>query len=145
MTRNELRLIIMLRRKRRDAVHAVPVVLGVVLAACAPNVGTADRIEDRDRLTGGQIRDTDTTDLYSAIQTLRPQWLGSRGPTSADDPTPTFAQVYVNGTLAGELDVLRRLNVQEIDHVRFWSPGQAATRYGMGHPRGIIEAVLRRR
>jgi hypothetical protein len=50
----------------------------------------------------------------------------------------------VNGTMAGDIDVLRNLNTQEIDRVRFLSPGEAAARYGMGHPRGVIDATMRR-
>lgn len=132
-------------RTRCSAIPAIALVVATLLPACAPRIGVADRSDDRSRLTGAQIRDTDTSNLYSAIQALRPQWLGSRGPRSASDPTPTFAQVYVNGTLVGELDVLRSLNVQEVEVVRFWPPGEAAARYGMGHQRGIIEATLRRR
>jgi hypothetical protein len=100
---------------------------------------------DRNRLTGTQIRETDAVNLYYAIERLRPQWLGSRGPTSASDPTPTVAHVFVNGTMAGNTEVLREIKTLEVEEVRFLTPGQAAARYGMGHPRGVIEATLRRR
>jgi len=95
-------------------------------------------------LTAAALMATDAPDMYMAIQSLRPIWLGSRGPTSASDPTPTHANVAVNGAIAGDIGHLRNLRIQDVQSARLLSPGQASARYGMGHPRGVIEIILRR-
>lgn len=115
-----------------------------MLLACA-SAGNSGDPGLRGELTHEVLLATDASDLFSAIQSLRPQWLSSRGPTSASDPTPTFAQVAVNGTIAGPIEFLRSLRSQDVQSAQFLAPGQAAARYGMGHPRGVIEIVMRRR
>jgi hypothetical protein len=52
--------------------------------------------------------------------------------------------VFVDGTLMGDLDFLRTVHVRDIEEIRFWTPGEASVRYGMGYPRGIIEVILAR-
>jgi hypothetical protein len=84
---------------------------------------------------------TNTSTLYDAIAKLRPDWLSSRGPVSASDPTPSSASVFTNGTLLGKVDVLRQMGTLDVTEVRYWDAGQASARFGMGHPRGVIEVT----
>ncbi|HSL71849.1 MAG TPA: hypothetical protein VK864_16495, partial [Longimicrobiales bacterium] len=84
-----------------------------------------------------------SANLYDAVEKLRPEWLTSRGPTSVTDPTPTMASVYMNGQQLGKAEYLRDVLVADVTEVRFWPAGQAAAKFGMGHPRGVIELTRR--
>jgi hypothetical protein len=115
----------------------------VVLAGCTSAAGRrnlASRSE-RDVLTREQLAATNSDNLYDAIDKLRPDWLTSRGPVSATDPTPTQPSVFMNGQMLGRLDALRELRLLDVTQVRYWSAGQASARFGMGHPRGVIEVT----
>ena len=95
----------------------------------------------RDSLSREQLQATNSEELYAAIAKLRPEWLSSRGPTSVTDPTPTTASVFMNGSLLGKVDYLQQMRVIDVTEVRYWNAGQASARFGMGHPRGVIEII----
>jgi hypothetical protein len=42
-------------------------------------------------------------------------------------------------SLLGKVEYLRQMRVLDVTEVRYWDPGQAWARFGMGHPRGVIE------
>src|SRR5688500_3562135 len=92
-------------------------------------------------LSREQLQATNSEELYAAIAKLRPEWLSSRGPTSVSDPTPTSANIFMNGTLLGSVEYLRQMRVLDVTEVRYWNAGQASARFGMGHPRGVIEII----
>src|SRR5687768_13823016 len=92
-------------------------------------------------LSREQLQGTNSDELYAAISKLRPEWLSSRGPTSVADPTPTSASVFMNGSLLGNVEYLRQMRVIDVTEVRYWNAGQASARFGMGHPRGVIEII----
>jgi hypothetical protein len=95
------------------------------------------------RLTRTQLESANSNNLYDAIAKLRPEWLSSRGPTSMTDATPTSVSVFMGGTMLGKADYLKQLTVIDVTEVRYWDPGQASARFGMGHPRGVLE-ILRK-
>jgi hypothetical protein len=115
-------------------------ILGVLLlVACS---GAATQSSGSGNLvTSEQLVATNSGSLYDALEKLRPEWLTSRGPTSISDATPTVASVYMNGTMLGKVDYLREVRVVDVSEVRYWPAGQAATKFGMGHPRGVIELI----
>jgi hypothetical protein len=94
-------------------------------------------------LTQEQIVATNSDNLYAAIAKLRPDWLTSRGPTSVTDPSMTVPSVFMNGSLLGTTDALRQFGLNDVTEARYWEPGQASARFGMGHPRGVIELTRR--
>jgi hypothetical protein len=97
----------------------------------------------RNTLTQEQLATTNTTNLYEAIEKLRPDWLTSRGPVSVTNTAPSVPSVYMNGTMLGKADYLREMRVLDVTEVRYWEPGPASARFGMGHPRGVIELSRR--
>lgn len=111
--------------------------LGCAGATTAGNPDTGGR----DSLSREQLQATNSEELYAAIAKLRPEWLSSRGPTSVTDPTPTTASVFMNGSLLGKVDYLQQMRVIDVTEVRYWNAGQASARFGMGHPRGVIEII----
>ena len=128
----------MTRRVRAAAL----VLLAVALSACGAaraNSGQASR----DLITSADIIRVNAQTAYDAISRLQPQWLGSRGPVSMTDPTPSQVSVYVNGVHAGGISYLQNLDVTLVDEMRYYAPGLASARFGMGHPRGVIDVRLK--
>ena len=115
--------------------------VAVLLATGCASGGTqtASPSGDRNMLTQAQLVATNSGNLYDAIGKLRPEWLTTRGPTSVNDPTLTSASVYMNGQQMGRAEMLREVRPMDVTSVRFFTAGQASARFGMGHPRGVIE------
>lgn len=135
----------------------VVVALALLLAACGGGAATGRGPEpvstatstrttrSSSVLTAQEIteRAPDATDLYIAIQSLRPQFLRTRGATSmqgSSDPV----RVYVGGVSAGGIEYLRNLKPAEIMLVRLLSPSDATTQYGTGHTAGALVVELKR-
>jgi hypothetical protein len=91
------------------------------------------------QLTRQELAEVTSDNIYDAIAKLRPEWLTSRGPTSVTDGTPSVVDVYMDGTRLGKADYLRQVRLLDVTEVRYWDAGQASARFGMGHPRGVIE------
>lgn len=118
-------------------------VTGLFLACASTTAQTGTTRGPRNVLTQEQLVTTNKTSLYEAIERLRPEWLSSRGPASATNLEPAVASVYMNGTMLGKAEYLREMRVLDVTEVRYWDAGQASARFGMGHPRGVIE-ILRK-
>jgi hypothetical protein len=121
----------------------VALVLCSVIGACAPapgatQAGSAPGARNN-VLTQAQLSATNSMNLYDAIPKLHPDWLSSRGPTSVTDATATSVSIFMGGTMLGKAEALRDVPVIDVAEVRYWDAGQAAARFGMGHPRGVIE------
>ncbi|HEX7118517.1 MAG TPA: TonB-dependent receptor plug domain-containing protein [Longimicrobiales bacterium] len=126
-------------RRRR----ALPVVaVAAAVAACATATNAAGPAS-RNLITAAELAETNAQNAYEAVRVLQPQWLQSRGPSSLTDMTPTGATVFVNGVEAGDASYLRNLGIQDIAEIRYYEPGTAAARFGMGHPRGVIDVILK--
>ncbi len=115
-----------------------------VLVSCA-GAATQGRPErsNSNLLTQQQLAATNSENVYGAIAKLRPEWLSSRGPNSVRDPTPSAVSVFMNGNLLGKAEYLRELRLLDVTEVRYWDAGSASARFGMGHPRGVIEITRR--
>ena len=118
-----------------------PFALSAGCASATSQSGT--NRETRSVLTQEQLAATNTTNLYEAIAKLRPDWLTSRGPTSVTNAAPSVPSVFMNGTMLGKAEYLREMRVLDVTEVRYWEPGPASARFGMGHPRGVIELSRR--
>ena len=117
--------------------------IATLLTACSRAMRQPRELRGRGTtVTQDELAATNSGNLYDAIAKLRPEWLTSRGPTSVTDPTPTAVDVYMNGILLGNVDHLREVRVLDVSQVRYWPAGEAAARFGMGHPRGVIELML---
>lgn len=118
--------------------------VALVVSACAMGGTTGDG-SDRNRITREQIEGTDARTAYQAVEQLRPNWLTSRGPTSVTNPAPTVPGVFRDGSHVGSLSYLEQVQVAEVGELRYWPPGEASARFGMGYPRGVIEIISRTR
>ena len=117
----------------------------VIVASCATGPGGSGERSDRRTLTASEISETDLQTAFEVVEALRPSWLRDRGAVSLSDPSPSVASVYLDGSLAGDIHYLRNVRAGDVSEMRFLPPGQAAVRFGMGHPRGVIEVVQKDR
>ena len=100
----------------------------------------------RNLITRAEIEESQAITAFDVIRALHPQWLRARGQTvGLANATPAAPTVFMDGTRIGELDVLNAYQVRDIEEIRYLDPGRAASRYGMGFPRGIIELISLRR
>jgi hypothetical protein len=94
-----------------------------------------------------ELAETNARTLYQALERVRPSWLTSRGPAgmgNVRESGEAVASVYVNGNRMGDIEFLRQYAVTDVQEVRFYEPGEAGARFGMGNPRGVIEIIPRR-
>ena len=106
--------------------------------AGATQQATSDK-PSRNQLTRDQLAAANTTNLYDAISKVRPEWLSTRGPTSVTNSTPTSVDVFMNGSMLGKAEYMKELGILDVTTVRYWDAASASARFGMGHPRGVIE------
>jgi hypothetical protein len=81
---------------------------------------------------------------YELIETLRPQWLESRGPTSAvNDPiTGSEPNFYVERSQVSASEV-RSIQAAQVQRVVALSAGQANIQFGSGNENGAIVFYLK--
>ncbi|HEX7051776.1 MAG TPA: hypothetical protein VF188_16340 [Longimicrobiales bacterium] len=113
-----------------------------LMTACASAMSGAGA-ESRNVITASDLAGTNAQTAYEAVRILRPDWLSSRGPTSLTNSSPNSVTVYVNGVEVGDAEYLRNVSVLDITELRYYEPGTAAARFGMGHQRGVIELKLK--
>lgn len=114
--------------------------VAVLLAACASG-GGAQRM-DRNLLTREQILETNRQNAFEVVETLRSNWLRSRGPTSLTSQDAQV-QVYIDDNRLGTVESLRTIATSMIQYIR-WYDGIAATgRWGLDHGAGVIYVSTR--
>lgn len=115
--------------------------LVVGLTACAQGLGGGTG-GDRDSISQQQLLDTGAADVHDAVRRLRPEWLLSRGPRSmVQDDSPALASVFMSGAHLGDVEVLRDIRPENVDRLQYYDAGSASARFGMGHPRGVIQVI----
>lgn len=116
-------------------------VLTSAAAACASG-GAGGPRTDRNLLTYEQIQETNRQNVYDVVESLRSNWLRSRGPTSLTQESAEV-QVYIDDTRLGGVENLRAINIAPVRYIR-WFDGIAATgRWGLDHGAGVIYVSTR--
>lgn len=126
--------------------RSIPLLLIAVFATsgCLPPPETANS-EDVEVISPDEIAQASQGgSAYELIETLRPYWLESRGPTSAvDDPiTGAKPNFYLNQSQITEQEV-RSIRAAEIQRIIAMSAAQANLRYGSGNENGAIVLYLK--
>lgn len=115
--------------------------LASFVAACASSGSGTARV-DRNVLTREQIQETNRQNAYDVVESLRSNWLRTRGPTSLTQQD-AVVQVYLDDNRLGGVDALRTINTSLIQYIR-WYDGIAATgRWGLDHGAGVIYVSTR--
>ena len=134
--------------------------LFVVLTAACTSAGgggeagnTAKVTRSSYVITAEEIATVDASTAFDVVQKLRPQFLRDRGSTSTrsgaaegtGQPGTTAAGVlvYIDSAPGGSVDALRGIAASSIREIRYLSAADATTKYGTGHPVGVIEVRTR--
>ena len=126
-------------------VPAVFVVLGLVLiGACSQAQPEGRPTRDRNVLTAAELERVAVETAYDAIQRLRPDFLRPRGRLSLENPAASLPVVYLDDIRLGGPDALRTIRVADVHEIRYLSASDATTRYGTGHPGGVIAVITRK-
>lgn len=111
-------------------VLAVLAVMGT--AGCASTAGGAAGARvDQNLITAEELAELRVSNLYDAIQRLRPRWLTIRSQQSLS--TTTSIVVYQNQTQLGGFDALRQLGLDAVSSIRYLDgPTASASLPGIG-------------
>ncbi len=119
---------------------AAPFVLQLLVGVSAAE---AQGRRNRNVITAEEIAKSTASDAYDLIRGLRPAWFVTRGAVSTD-PDAGGIVIYVDGIKQGYLPDLRSISVERIQECWFLDSRDATTRYGTGHPSGVIEITTKR-
>ena len=90
-------------------------------------------------ITAEELSESGESNVYLAVQRLRPQWLRSspRGATRLSGGEPPVV-VYIDATRFGTLSSLQSLQIGGIYEIRRYDASEATNRFGTGHTNGAI-------
>jgi hypothetical protein len=89
-------------------------------------------------ITRADLEDVSMRDAYEVVQRLRPAWLRARGRVSFQSSTAQNPVVYVDGIRFGSPESLRQVPADAVQDIRYLGASEATTRFGTGHPGGVI-------
>jgi hypothetical protein len=75
------------------------------------------------------------SDVFTTVQSLRPQWLVTHGQTSF---RRLELKVYLDGSLMGGPETLRQISTRSISSIRYLTGLEASGRWGLDHDQGAI-------
>jgi hypothetical protein len=118
----------------------------VVPGACASRSGgsTNEPRTRADLLTQAEMRESQWSNVYDMVRTLRPRWLQSRGSDTVMGE-PTEVQVVIDGVKHGGVNTLRTYPLAGIVYIEFFDGITASSRWGLGFGRGAIFVSTRAR
>ena len=114
---------------------SLAVVTGCASSKTAAQAGAPHR-STGNVIGGEELIGTGATNVYEAVQRLRPQWLTSariRRGGSGDELV-----VYLDSNRYGTLTSLQGLSLGGITEVRYYGASEATNRFGTGHTGGAI-------
>lgn len=142
-----------------DAASPAPALASTTLTAQAAPAAQRPptATERRRRIAREEVADTRMGTAFDVVQALRPNWLRTRGSDimrvgmvqTLKGPVPGVVDespvmLYVDGRLAGEVELLRSIPHGDIDHIEYYDAAEAQQRWGIGHPQGAIHVITRR-
>jgi hypothetical protein len=105
-------------------------------SACKSTSARGTRRLDRSVITRDQMVDGSYATVYDAVAALHSNWLRARGPDSF--VYPSIVWVYIDGTRAGDVEVLRTIQPKLVNAVRFYDGPTATGRWGVDNGSGVI-------
>ena len=115
---------------------ATLLVLVSALSACSPRPSKVAPAARYDVLTQQDLVDRGFTTALDAIQSLRSNWLETRGTNSFY--TPVTIKVYLDDTQLGGVDELSSIAISTVVYIRHYDGVSATARFGIGHGAGAI-------
>jgi hypothetical protein len=128
---------------------AIPLLM-LMLAGCASAGGKETSSSpskpnrDRNLITAAEIDASHESSAYLLIQALRPNMLVARGSTSITLQDPGVV-VFLDNQRFGNVESLKSMQPTNIAEIRYLSPSEAQSRWGLGFPQGVIHITTSRR
>ena len=119
-------------------------VVAAVVACATPGTSRSTR-GNPNVLSRAEIQEAhaDVATAYDAVARLRPNWLAPKGPSSSNPSVGSYAAVFVDGQLVGDLDALRRIQAYHVGDITYYDVTQAGAKFGFrGGGAGAIEVRM---
>lgn len=123
---------------------AILMVGGTLVAGCASASSTsgdqaAPAVTRRSAnlITAAELNESSASNLYQAIQMLRPNWLRGR-PRGSPGAGREEVVVYLDANRYGGAASLNSLSLGGIVEIRYMDASEATNRFGTGHTGGAI-------
>ncbi|HEX6913264.1 MAG TPA: hypothetical protein VF142_22855 [Longimicrobium sp.] len=94
-----------------------------------------------DVITAAELAESNTSNLYEAIERLRPQWLRPRGGTNFGGGG-TALYVYQGNTQLGGAEALRSMGIDFAEEIRFLDSTQASNTLPGLSSRAVAGAIV---
>ena len=114
-------------------------VLGIAVIASSCSAASRGTARERDVIARPEIVATNASTAYDAVEKLRPDFLRGRSVNTRTRASTQTPLVYMDGTRLGELGQLRSIPTTIVQSIQLISATDATTRWGTGHPAGVIE------
>jgi hypothetical protein len=114
----------------------------LVLAGCGGRSASGRPGVQRNLLTTQDLEGGGYRDALTTVQSLRPQWLNSRGVSSFTQRETV--KVYLDGSLLGGPETLAQIPIHSIASMRYLDALEATNRWGLDHGLGAIMVSTRR-
>ena len=113
-------------------------VLGVLVlgSACTHLQSESGARADRNTITKEQLTKNHYSTVYDAVESLRANWLQTRGTDSFQSPSQV--KVYLDNTMFGGIESMRNIATSTISFVRYFDGVSATARWGLDHGAGVI-------
>lgn len=129
--------------RSRILARSTVALLTISAGACAAGGGESIGTSSSAPITVEEIQDVSANNLYQVVESLRPQWLRSRGSLSISNPSAGEPVVYMNQMRMGSIEVLRELQPLSIAGIQWITASDATTLFGLGHAGGVIQVLTR--
>ena len=96
---------------------------------------------DRTMLTKSQFESYHFNTAYDAVESLRSNWLNSKGADSFRNPSQV--RVYLDDVSFGDISTLRSISMADVVYLKHYDGVSASSRWGLGHGAGVIYVSTR--
>ncbi len=127
---------------RHHARHFAAILLLAFVACASPPRSGSPTSSNRTMLASDEMQKAGYPDVYTTVQTLRPQWLQLRGQTRFR--ATGQIKVYMDGSLLGGPEFLKQITTKSISDIRYMDALEASQRWGFDHDMGAIVVTTRR-
>lgn len=131
------------RRASLRAALAATLLFAFGIAACAANRGPQGANANANLITLEEIEAAHQPDLFDVVRALRPNWLRPYSAT-VQNGQDTGVSVYVDNQRVGGVEVLRDMTSTTATGLRYYSPSEAQSRFGLGNLQGVIQVTMSR-
>jgi hypothetical protein len=124
---------------------AIAAALGCATASTTHDTGTGTAAVRRNPnlITAEEIATINVANAYEAVERLRPNFLRSRGRTTLTANAIEYPNVYLNRQRYGDIGQLRNILASTVREIRYYSPAEAGTQFGLDNANGVIEVTLK--